>query len=104
VQAVNRWKKESSYIWERQLQTETAGSRICYGNVCHQSFKDLSSGLLCEIIMIKVQRNIMPLVFNGCKTWSVTFRQELRLRVFENRVPRKIFGPKTEESTGEWGK
>jgi len=46
----------------------------------------------------------MPLVFNGCKTWSVTFRQELRLRVFENRVPRKIFGPKTEESTGEWGK
>jgi hypothetical protein len=54
--------------------------------------------------MIKVRRDIMPLVFNGCKTWSVTFRQELRLRVFENRVPRKKFGPKREESTGEWGK
>jgi len=54
--------------------------------------------------MVTVQRDIMPLVLNGCKTWSVTFRQELRLRVFENRVLRKIFGPMREESTGEWGK
>jgi hypothetical protein len=54
--------------------------------------------------MIKVQRDIMPLVLNGCKTWSVTFRRELGLRVFENRVLRKIFGPKREEPTEEWGR
>jgi len=66
--------------------------------------KDLSSGLLCENIMIKVQRDIMPLVLNGSKTWCVTFRQERSLRIMENRVLRKIFGPKREESTWEWGK
>lgn len=46
----------------------------------------------------------MPLlVLRGCKTWSVTFNQELRLRVFEKGMPRKIFGPKEEEPAGEWG-
>jgi hypothetical protein len=38
----------------------------------------------------------------GCETWSVTLREEHRLRVFENRVLRKIFGPKRDEVTGEW--
>jgi hypothetical protein len=38
----------------------------------------------------------------GCETWSVTLREEHRLRVFENRVLRRIFGPKTDEVTGEW--
>jgi len=40
----------------------------------------------------------------GCETWSLTLREERRLRVFENRVLRKIFGPKREEVTGEWRK
>jgi hypothetical protein len=40
----------------------------------------------------------------GCETWSLTLREEHRLRVFENRVLRKIFGPKRDEVTGEWGK
>jgi hypothetical protein len=39
----------------------------------------------------------------GCETWSITLREERRLRVFENRMMR-IFGPKTEEVTGEWKK
>ena len=39
-----------------------------------------------------------------CKTWSLTLREELRLRVFENRVLRRIFGPKRDEVTGEWRK
>jgi hypothetical protein len=38
----------------------------------------------------------------GCETWSVTLREEHRLRVFENRVLRRIFGPKRDEVTGEW--
>jgi len=40
----------------------------------------------------------------GCETWSLTLREERRLRVFENRVLRRIFGPKREEATGEWRK
>jgi hypothetical protein len=42
-----------------------------------------------------------PVVLYGCKTWSLTLREELRLRMFENRVLRKIFGPKRDEVTGE---
>jgi len=38
----------------------------------------------------------------GCETWSLTLREERRLRVFENRVLRRIFGPKRDEVTGEW--
>jgi hypothetical protein len=40
----------------------------------------------------------------GCETWSLTLRRERRLRGFENRVLRRIFGPKREEVTGEWRK
>jgi hypothetical protein len=38
----------------------------------------------------------------GCESWSLTFREECRLRVFENKVLRRIFGPKRDEVTGEW--
>jgi hypothetical protein len=44
---------------------------------------------------------ILPVVLYGCETWSITLREEHRLRVFENRVLRKIFGPKREEDRGE---
>jgi hypothetical protein len=43
-------------------------------------------------------------VLYGCETWSLTSREEHRLRVFENRVRRRIFGPKRDEVTGGWGK
>jgi hypothetical protein len=47
---------------------------------------------------------ILPVVPYGCETWSLTRREEHRLRVFENRVLRRIFGPKRDEVTGEWRK
>jgi hypothetical protein len=47
---------------------------------------------------------ILPVVLYGCETWSLTLREERRLRVFENRVLRTIFGPKRDEVTGEWRK
>ena len=46
----------------------------------------------------------MPVVLYGREVWSVTLREELRLRVFENRVLRRIIGPKRDEVTGEWRK
>jgi hypothetical protein len=45
---------------------------------------------------------ILPVVLYGCETWSLTLREEQRLRVFENRVLRRIFGPKRDDATGEW--
>jgi hypothetical protein len=47
---------------------------------------------------------ILPVVLYGCETWSLTLREEHRLRVFENRVLRGMFGPKRDEVTGEWRK
>jgi hypothetical protein len=47
---------------------------------------------------------ILPVVLYGCETWSLKLREEHRLRVFENRVLRRIFGPKRDEVTGEWRK
>jgi len=47
---------------------------------------------------------ILPFVLYGCETWSLTLWEEPRLRVFENRVLRRIFGPKRDEVRGEWGK
>jgi len=46
----------------------------------------------------------LPVVLYGCETWSFALREERRLRVFENRVLRRIFGPKRDEVTGKWRK
>jgi len=45
---------------------------------------------------------ILPVVLCGCETWSLTLREEKKLRVFENRVLRRIFRPRKDEVTGEW--
>jgi hypothetical protein len=47
---------------------------------------------------------ILPVVLYGCETWSLTVREEHKLRVFENRVLRRIFGPKRDGVTVGWGK
>jgi hypothetical protein len=65
----------------------------------------LSSSLLSKNTKIKIYRSIIlhgVLYSYGCETWSLTLREEHRLRVFENRVLRRIFGPKRDEVTGEW--
>jgi hypothetical protein len=65
----------------------------------------LSSSLLCKNLKIKIYRTIiLPVVLYGCETWSLTLREERRLRVFENRVFRSVFRPKRDEGTGEWRK
>ena len=61
--------------------------------------------LLSKNLKIKIYGTlILPVVLYGCETWSLTLREERRLRVFENRVLRRIFGPKRDEVTGEWRK
>jgi hypothetical protein len=63
----------------------------------------VSYSLLYKDTKIKIYRIIiLPTLLYGCETWSVTLREEHRLRVFENRMLRRIFGPKRDEVTGEW--
>jgi hypothetical protein len=83
---------------------EVIKSRKKSGNVCYLSVQNLlSSSLLSKNIKIKVYRTIIvPVVLYGGETWSLPLREEQRLRVFENRVLRSIFGPKRDEMTGEW--
>jgi hypothetical protein len=61
----------------------------------------LSSHLLSRSVKVKIYKTIiLPVVLYGCETWSLTLREEHRLRVFENRVLRGIFGPKRDEVMG----
>ena len=54
-----------------------------------------------HVCLRKLSRNTLPVVLYGCETWSLTLREERRLRVFENRVLRRTFGPKKDEVTVE---
>jgi hypothetical protein len=72
---------------------------------CLLLFSSGSSCLLSRNLRVKMYKKIiLPVVLYGCETWSLTLREEHRLRVFENRVLRRVFGPKRDEVMGEWGK
>jgi len=59
--------------------------------------------LLSKNLKITIYRTvILPVVLYGCETWSLTLREERKLRVFENMVFRRISGPRRDEETGEW--
>jgi hypothetical protein len=65
----------------------------------------LSSHLLSGNVKVKLYKTIiLQVVLYGCETWSLTLRDKHRMRVFENRVLRRILGPKSDEVTGEWRK
>jgi sorting nexin-29 len=79
-------------------------SRLNSGNVSYHSVKNLSSRLTSKNLKIKIYKTvILPVVLYVCETWSLTLRRKHRLRVFENRELRRIFGPKR-EGDGSWRK
>jgi hypothetical protein len=80
-------------------------SRLNSGNACYYSVQNLfSSRPISKKLKIKIYKTvILPVVLYGCETWSLTLGEEHRLKVSENRVLRKIFGPKREED-GSWRK
>jgi hypothetical protein len=82
---------------------EEINSRLNSGNACYHSVQSLlSSRLLSRNVKTKIhKRIILPVVLYGCETWSLTLRDSTRLTVFENRVLRRMFGPKRDEATGE---
>ena len=85
---------------------EEIKSRLKLGNACYHSVQNLlSCRLLSTNLKIKIYRTIiLPAVLYGCEIWSLILREVRRLRVFENRVLRRVFGPKRDEGTGEWRK
>jgi hypothetical protein len=94
----------SSLMNQNSIQEEIK-SRLKSGNACYHSVqKHLSFNLLSKNIKTKIYRTIILLVLFGCETWSLTLREERRLRLFEHRVLRRICGPKSYKVTGEWRK
>jgi hypothetical protein len=71
------------------------------GNACYHSVQNLlSSRLLSKSVNVRIYKTaILPVVLYGCETWSLTLKEEHKLRVFENRVLR-MFGPKRDRVTG----
>jgi len=82
---------------------EEIKSRLKSGNACYNSVQNiLYSRLLSKNVKIKIYRSVIfPVVLHGCETWTFTLREERKLRVFENRVLRSIFGPRRDEVTGD---
>jgi hypothetical protein len=94
-------------LTDQNYMHEEIKSRLNSGNACYRSVRSLlSSRLLSRKLKVKICKTIiLPVVLYGCETWSLTLREEHRLRVFENRVlRRRIFGPTRDEVTGEWRK
>jgi hypothetical protein len=103
---VARFKYLGTTLTDQSYMHEEIKSRLNSGNACCRLVHSLLSyRLLARNVKVKIYTTIiLPVVLHGCETWSLTLREEHRLRVFENRVLRRIFGPKRGEETGEWRK
>jgi len=90
---------------QNSIQAEIK-SRLKSGNACYYSVHNLlSSSLPSKKLKTKIHRTIiLPVVLYGCETWLLTLREECRLRMFENRVLRRIVGPERDVVKMEWSK
>jgi hypothetical protein len=89
-------------VTNQNLIQEEMKRRLNAGNIFYHSVQNLlSSHLLSNNIKIRLYKTIiLSVALYGCETWSLTLREEHRLRVFENRVLRRIFGPRRLEVKG----
>jgi hypothetical protein len=102
---VSQYKYLGTTVTNQNLIQEEVNRRLNSVSACYHSVQNLlSSRLLSKNLKIRCTRLSLPVVLYGCETWSPTLREEHRLRVFENRVLRKIFGPKRDKVIGEWRK
>jgi len=101
---VEEFKYLGTTLTHQNSIAEEIKSRLWSGNACYHSVQNLlSSRLISKNLKIKIYRTIiLPVVLYGCETWSLILREERKLRVFENMVLRRIFGPRRDEETGEW--
>jgi hypothetical protein len=102
---VAKFRYLGTNITNQNLIQEEIKRRLNSGNDCYHSVQNLLSPLLSKTIKIRINKTIiLPVVLYGYETWSLTLREEHRLRVFENRVLRRIFGPRRDEVMGDWRK
>jgi len=99
---VEEFKYLGTTLTNQNSIAEEIKSSLRSGNACYHSVL-LSSRLLSKNLKMKIYRTIiLPVVLYGCEAWSMTLREERKLRVFENMVLRRIFGPRRDEVMGEW--
>jgi hypothetical protein len=100
---VEQFKYLGTTLTNQNSIREQIKSRLKLGNACYLSVKNLlSSSLVLKILKIKMNIIIiLPLVLYGCETWSFILEEKRRLKVFENKVFRRIHGPKRDGVTGE---
>jgi hypothetical protein len=100
-EGVAKFKYLETTLTDQNCVNEEIKSRLNSGNACYRSVQSvLSSRLLSKNVKVKIYKTtILSVVLHGCETWSLIFREEHRLRVFENRVLRRIFRPKRDEVT-----
>jgi hypothetical protein len=103
---VSQFKYLGTTVINRNLIQEEIKRRFNSGNACYHSVQSLlSSQLLSKNLKTRIYKTlILPVVLYGCETWSLTLREEHRLRVFGNGALKRIFGSKWNEVTGEWRK
>jgi hypothetical protein len=103
---VANFKYLGTTLTDQNCVDEEIKIRLNSGNACYLSVQSLLlSRLMFRNVKVKIYKTIiLPVVLYVCETWSLTLREEHRLRVFENRVLRRIFGPRRDEVTGEWRK
>jgi len=101
---VEGFKYLGKNLTNQNFIAEEIKSRFKSGNACYYSGQNiLSSRLLFKNLKIKIYRTIiLPVVLYGCEAWSLTLLEGRNLKVFENMVFRKIFGPRRDEETDEW--
>jgi hypothetical protein len=100
---VAKFKYLRTTLIDQNCLHEGLNNRLNSGNACYRSVQSLLfSRLLPRNVKVKIYKTmILPVVLYWCEAWSLTLREEHRLRVFENRALRRIFGPKRNEVTGE---
>jgi len=103
-ESVEEFKYLGTTLTNQNAIAEEIKSRLRSGNACYRSVQNiLSSRLLSKNLKIKINRSIiLAVVLYGYETWLMTLREEMKLRVFENMVLRRIFGPRKDEVRGEW--
>jgi hypothetical protein len=103
---VSQFKYLGMTVINQNLIQEEIKRRLNSGNACYHSVQNLlSSCLLSKNVKVRMYKTIiLPVVLYGCETLSLTVREEHKLRVFENMVLRRIFGPKKDGVMGGWRK